>query len=135
MGMRKSGNQGLVTTTGGGATFEDLVHTLPVDPTTAIRRSAIIRKILLYNNTGANVALLFGTMSNAVVPAFVQVLPTLVALNALDNVWLEAELPEIEFQFNNTAAPNGRSGDIWVQDPSAGGILIQIEVEEIGEAR
>lgn len=135
MGIRKSGNQGLVTTTGAGA--DDLVHTLPVDPTTAIRRSAIIRKILAYNNTGANVNLLFGTMNNAAVPVFVQVLPTLVALNGLDNSWLETDLPEVEFLFNNTAAPNGRSGDIWVETPAAAaaGVLIQIELEEIGEER
>jgi len=75
---------------------------------------------------------LFGTYSNAAIPAFVQLLPSLVALPILDNEWTAAELPAVEFIYNNTVTPNGRSGDIYVQDPSAGGLLVTIEIDEIG---
>lgn len=136
MSTRKAGNAGLVTTTGGGAGFENLCHTLPVDPVTLTAKSGIIRKIMAYN-PGAETTLIFGTIDrNPAGAAFVQVLPTLTALTTLDNEWLEMELPPVEFQCNYTpTAALGRTGDIWVQDAGAGGVLIQIEVEEIGEAR
>jgi len=55
MGVRKAGNAGLVTTTGG----NDLTHTMPTG------RTGKIVKILAYNNTGANVTLQFGTLDRA----------------------------------------------------------------------
>ena len=132
--MRKSGNAGLVTTTGGGA--NNLCHTLPVDPVTGVTRSAIIKKILAYNNTGAGVTLIFGTMDRTPAGAiWVPILPTLFAVNSFDNIWTEADIPCVEFQSNTTPTAAGRTGDIRVQHVGAGGVLIQIEVEEIAESR
>ena len=135
MTIRKAGNAGLVTTIGGGAGFENPCHVLPIDTVTLTSRSVIIRKILAYN-PGALTTLIFGTFNRAAVPAFVQILPTLVAIAGLDNEWMEVDLPPAEFQCNYT--PNallGRTGDIWVRDAGAGGVLIQIEVEEIVDSR
>lgn len=136
MSIRKAGNAGLVTTTGGGAGFENVCHTLPIDTVTFTVRSAIIRKILAYN-PGAQTTLIFGTFDrNPAGAGWVPILPTLVALATLDNEWLEVELPPVEWQCNYTpTALLGRTGDIWVQDAGVGGVLIQIEVEEIGESR
>lgn len=136
MGIRKSGNAGLVTTTGGGAGFENLCHTLPIDTVTTVVRSAIIRKIMAYN-PGAQTTLIFGTFDrNPAGAGWIPILPTLTALMTIDNEWTEVELPAIEFQCNYTpTAALGRTGDIWVRDPGAGGVLIQIEVEEIASAR
>jgi hypothetical protein len=129
-----AGNAGLVTTTGGGV--NDLCHTLPIDPNTAVTRSAIIVKILAYN-PGAQTTLIFGTLDrNPAGAGWVPMLPTLTALATLDNEWTEVELPAIEFQNNIT--PNalvGRTGDIYVQDAGVGGVLVQIEVKEIASAR
>jgi len=86
--VRRDGNAGLVTTTGGGAGFEDTLHTLPGG------RSARITKITAYNNTGGNVPLLIGTMDrNPLGAAFSQLLTTIVAINAIESVWLKEELP------------------------------------------
>lgn len=136
MSMRKAGNAGLVTTTGGGAGFEDLCHTLPIDPATLVARSVIIRKIMAYN-PGAQTTLIFGTFDrNPAGAGWVPMLPTLTALMTLDNEWTEVELPPVEFQCNFTlTALLGRTGDIWVRDAGPGGVLIQIEVEEIASAR
>lgn len=123
--IRRDGNAGLVTTTGGGAGFEDTLHTLPAG------RSARITKITAYNNIGGNVPLLIGTMDrNPLGAAFVQLLTTIIAINAIESVWLKEELPEIEFISDNTLTAAGRTGDIVVQDAGAGGVLLTIEVEE-----
>lgn len=127
--VRKAGNAGLVTATGGGAGFEDLLHTLPVLATHT--RSARIVKIMVYHALGGPIPLLFGTMNrNPAGAAFVQLLPTLTAISGIENVWLETELPDIEFQSDRTATAAGRTGDIYVQDASAGGALISIVVDE-----
>jgi len=121
MGIRKAGNAGLVTATGG----NDLLHTMPSG------RTGKIVKIMAYNATGANVTLQFGTLDRATPAAFVQLLPTLVAINGFDNVWEEDEIPSVEFASNATTGANGRTGDIYVL-ASAAGVVVSIEVEEEG---
>jgi len=130
IGIRKAGNAGLVTTTGG----NDLLHTqalVTVQAVTFPARSFIIRKIMWYNNTGANVTLAIGTLDGT--PAFVQLLPTIYSLNTFDNALTEAELPGVEFI---AAAPTEVvglrfNGNAYVL-ASAAGVLIAIEVEELG---
>ncbi len=119
----------IVTTTAG----PDLLHTLPVATTAGVTaaRSAVITKIMAYNNTGANVTLAFGTLNRAGAPAFVQLLPTLVAINGLDNEWIEAEIPVVEFMSWPQLTAAGRIGDIYVQ-ASAIGVLITLELKEYG---
>ncbi len=128
--VRKAGNVGLVNTTGG----NDLLHALPVATTAVVTaaRSAIISKIMAYNNTGANVTLQFGTLNRAAAPAFVQLLPTLVALNGFDNEWEEDEIPAVEFMSWPQLTAAGRLGDIYVLASVALPLLIQIEVLEYG---
>lgn len=126
VGIRKANNQpiaarGLVTTTAG----PDLCHTLPTG------RTARIRKIMAYNNTGAGVTLIFGTQTNAVAPGWIPLLPTLLAINGLENVWLEEDLPPVEFVPDTSALAAGLTGNILVQ-ASAVGVLIRLEIEEIG---
>lgn len=132
-GIRKPNSAGLVTTTGTvGVPVADLVHTLGINRSGA-RRSAIIRKITAYNNTGGNVPLQFGTQDSAAVPAFVQLLPDLVALNTLDNVWGEDEIPVVEFAINRSLLAVGREGNIYVSSlGAAAGVVVVIEVEEFG---
>jgi hypothetical protein len=124
--VRKGNSVGLVTTTGG----NDLVHTLGVG-LNMVARTAIIRKILAYNNTGGNVTLQFGTLDAAAMPAFVQYLPDLLALNGLENIWNEVDLPATEFSVDPQALALGRAGNIFVL-ASAALVLITIEVEEFG---
>lgn len=124
--IRKAGNAGLVTTTAG----NDLLHTLPVAVVPRGARTAIITKILAYNNTGGNVTLQIGTLDRTVGGAlFVAMLPILVAINTLDNEWLEPDIPAIEFASNTTVGANGRVGDIYVL-ASAAAVTIVIEVAE-----
>ena len=118
VGIRKGNNAGLFVTTGA----NDLLHTLPAN------RTAFIRKILWYNNTGAGVTLIFGTLSN--VAGWVPLFPTILAINALDGGYEEALIPAVEFVNDRTAAA-GTTGNIHVQ-ASAAGVLIRLEVEEFG---
>jgi len=125
----KGGNAGLVTTTAG----NDLLHTLPLAtfPGVSGARSAVVRQITAYNNTGANVTLRFGTLDR-LVPTFVQTLPTLVAINTLDNAWNEDEdFPFFEFLSYPQLTAAGRTGDIYVV-ASAAGVLVAITVYEFG---
>ena len=117
MGIRKINNQGLFAVTGG----NDTLHTLPVG------RTAVIRKIMCYNNTGANITLQFGTLTNA--PAFVAWFPLFVAIDTLDNQWPETEIPERIFQINNGVGAAGWTGDIVVL-ASAAAPTVLLEVEE-----
>ena len=126
--IRKAGNTGLVTTTV--VATGNLCHTLPVAITPRGPRTAIITKILAYNNTGANVTLQFGTWDRTVAGAlFVALLPILVAIDTLDNEWLETGLPPIEFAANTTVGANGRTGNIYVV-ASAAAVTVVIEVAE-----
>lgn len=120
-GDPKAGNAGLVPTTG----LNDLLHT------TSIGRTAKITKVLAYNNTGADVTLQFGTLDRQAVPAFVQLLPELVAINLFDNEWTELDLPAVEFASNTSLLAAGRTGHIYVL-ASAALVDVVIEVQEKG---
>lgn len=138
VGIRKAGNTtgGMITTTAPGAPAPgDLCHTMP---TRAIAgpRTARITKIMAYNNTGANVPLLFGTNDRAAVPAFVQLLPDLVAINGLDNEWTEEDIPAVEWMSDESLLAAGRTGNIHVVAGTVAvpvaGVIISIEIEEFG---
>ena len=131
--IRKPNSVGIVTTTGTALVpAADLVHTLGTNRS-GVTRTAIIRKILAYNNTGGNVLLQFGTRDLAAVPAFVQYLPDLLALNGLENVWEEGELPAVEFSVLTLPLALGREGNIYVSSLGvAAGVLVTIEVDELG---
>ena len=124
--IRKAGNAGLVIMTAG----NDLLHTLPTGTAPVSGKSAIITKILAYNDTGANVTLQFGTLDLvAPIANFVQLLPILVAIDTLDNEWGESDIPAIEFIANTTAGANGRLGDIYVL-ASAAAVTVAIEIKQ-----
>jgi hypothetical protein len=130
--IRKAGNQGLVIMTAG----NDLLHIMPLPTSVAAgqqtgARSAAIVKICCYNNTGANVTLSFGTLNRAGAPAFVPLLPLLVAINTFDNEWEEDEIPFVEFMNWPIATAAGRTGDIYCLC-SAAGPTVSIEVHEFG---
>ncbi|MDD5539116.1 MAG: hypothetical protein PHG61_00285 [Candidatus Marinimicrobia bacterium] len=109
------------------------MHTLALasTPGTTGARSAVLTKIMAYNNTGANATLQFGTLNRAGAPAFVALLPTLVAINAMDTEWTEAEIPFVEWMSFPQATAAGRTGDIYVL-ASVAGVLVSIEVRSYG---
>jgi len=117
-GIRTANNQGLITTTAG----PDICHLLTTG------RSAVIRKIMWENNTGAPETLIFGTLDNAAV--WVPLLPTIHCLNGFDGELREEELPAVEFRVDRTAGA-GTTGDILVQ-ASGINLLVRIELEEFG---
>lgn len=129
VGIRKAGNAGMVLTAGGGV--PDVCHTLVVAAGVANERSAIIRKIMAYNNTGANATIIFGTMDRSAVALFVPLLPALYLINTFDAEWTEAEIPAVEFQSDMGLLVNGRTGNIMVLG-SVANIQVSIEVEEFG---
>jgi len=86
---------------------------------------------MAYNDTGANVTLQFGTLDRQAIPAFVQLLPELVAQNTLDNEWTEWDLPAVEFAPNTALLAAGRTGNIYVL-ASAALVDVVIEVKEKG---
>ncbi len=129
-GIVKAGNAGLVATTTG----NDLLHTLPIASTVNVTapRSAVITKVMVYNNTGANVTLQLGTLNrNPAGAAFVQLIPTILAINGIDTEWAEADLPAVEFISWPQLTAAGRTGDIYVVG-SAIGVQVIIEVREFG---
>ena len=133
MGIRKAGNAGLILATTGGGVW-DLLHTIPVTTIQGVTfpsRTFVIRKVMWYNNTGANATLQIGTQN--AVPAFVPLLPTIYALNLFDGELTEAELPYVEFcQVSAVAAAAVRfNGNAYVL-ASAAGVLVAVEVEELG---
>lgn len=125
--IRTANSEGMVTATGA----NDLLHTLATNRS-GVTRTAIIRKILAYNNTGGNVTLQLGTQDAAAVPVFVQYLPDLLVLNGMENIWTEDDLPAVEFSVIDLAVvANAREGNIYML-ASALGILVTLEVEEFG---
>jgi hypothetical protein len=138
IGILKAGTAGLVTTTAPAPPHPgNLCHTMPTR-LIAGPRTAIIRKIMAYNNTGANVPLLFGTRDrNPAGAAFVQLLPAFVALDTFDNEWVELEIPAVEWQSNETPTAAGRDGNIYVVAGTVAipvaGVIVQVEIEEFGE--
>lgn len=129
IGLRKGGNAGMVTTTGG----NDLLHTIKISTAqqTTFSLAFVIRKIMWYNNTGGNATLQIGTLSGT--PAFVQLLPTITAINTFDGEIDEKSLPMVRFQSTTTVgvAATQRNGNAYVLC-SAVGVLVAIEVEEYG---
>jgi len=125
--IRKGNSAGLITTTAG----NDLVHTLSINRS-GIPRTAVIRKIFAYNNTGGPETIQFGTRDfTAGVPLFVQYLPDILVLNGVENIWTEEDIPAVEFSVVTLALANGREGNIYLL-ASAAAILVSIEVEEWG---
>jgi len=124
MGILKANNAGLVTTTA--VAIGDLCHTLPV---AAQARTAIIRKIMWYNNTGAAATLIFGTRDNVGVGAWVPLFPTINCVNGMDGELMEDELPEIEIVRDTSAGAAGTNGNIYVVS-SVALILVRLTVEE-----
>jgi len=134
--IRKAGNAGLVTTTGG----NDLLHTqalTTVQTITFPARTFVIRKIMWFVPAAlGNVTLDIGTLN--AVPALVPLLPTILCLAGFDGELGEADLPAVEFI---AAAPLAVAavrfdGNAYVLSQAAGvpvaGVLVAIEVEEFG---
>ena len=122
--MRKTGNQGEVTTTI--VATGNQLHDMPAN------RTAKIVKILAWNPAGGagNATLQFGTWDrNPAGAAFVRLIPTVLALIGLENIWIEEQLPAEEFRSDTTATAAGRTGDIYVLADVAG-VFVSIEVEE-----
>jgi len=82
-------------------------------------RTVILRKVMIYNNTGANAVVEIGT---GLLAAFAAIVPPLYSLNLFDNEWTEDDLPVDEV---------GVSADLTVRS-SVLGVQVQCEVEEIG---
>lgn len=112
---------GLVTTTGPAAT--DRIHQIPLG------RSFYVTKIMWYHALGVNVTLVFGTLSNAAVPAMVQMFPTQLAINGIPGEILEEELAGVEFMLNSQATPLGWDGSLYVTS-SVAAVQISAEVAE-----
>lgn len=112
---------GLVTTLGAATT--DLIHQIPVG------RSFYVSKIMWYHALGVNVTLVFGTLSNAAVPAMVQLFPTQLAINGIPGELLEEELVGVEFMLNSQATPLGWDGSLYVTS-SVAGVQITAEIAE-----
>ena len=115
--LRRDGNVGMVTVT---LTGPNLLHGLPVG------RSARICKIVAYNNSGAPAVLTLGTLS--ALGVFTAMMPSLYALNGLDNIWTEQEIPAVEW-IKYSVLVVGMTGDIWISSSVAGPQGV-IEVEE-----
>ncbi len=81
-------------------------------------RVAVIRKLMYRNRTGGVVSLRIGYNTNAVVPAFVQVAPDILATNGVDGELTEAELPIM----GNTVV--GFATDATVTTGTLGNIMI-----------
>lgn len=128
--IAKSGNRsgaggataapGVVTTTGPAAA--DVLHTIPIG------RSFYVRKILWYQATGLTLTLLIGTLSNAGIPALIQVFPTFAATNLIHGGVAEEDLPLYEFMVNSVPLV-GWDGSLYVTS-SVAGVLISVEVAE-----
>lgn len=129
MGIRKPNSAGLVVSTAG----PDLLHTLSILGPNAGQgfRSAFIRTIHVYNNTGADITVQFGTLNRAVAPAFVQLMADMVFLDTFHTDIPEQDIPMVEFRADLSALAAGRTGNIYMQ-ASAVGLLINLTVEEIG---
>ncbi len=125
--IRKPNSEGLVTATGG----NDLMHTLGRNRS-GVHRTAIIRKIMAYNNTGANVTIQLGTRDGtAPAPLFVAYLPVLLVLNGMENIWGEEHIPAVEFSVVDLTAADYREGNVYLLASDAG-IEVSLEIEEFG---
>lgn len=111
---------GIVTTTAAAAT--DIIHLLPTG------RSFYVLKLMWYNTLGVNMTLLFGTLSNAGVPALVQMFPTQQALAGVPGGLNDADLVGVEFMLNSQAAGAGWTGDLYVESYVAGVITAGCQI-------
>jgi len=82
-------------------------------------RTVILRKLMIYNNTGANAVVTVGVGLGV---AFAAIIPPVYSTNLFDNEWTEDDLPVDEV---------GVDDDLTVQATVAG-VQVQAEVEEIG---
>jgi hypothetical protein len=82
-------------------------------------RTVIIRKIMAWNNIGADAILELGTGGLLAAPVFAQAIPPIRVLNGFDGEWGELDIPEVELGADITMECD--------QDD----VLVQIEVEEI----
>lgn len=102
----------------------------PVAPATAVLlyqrtdtgqnpRTVILRKVIAYSNVG-NAVLEIGQGGLLAAPVFARIIPPLLVVNMVDNEWLEEEIPEV------------RVGADLTVECDLDGVLVQVEVEEIG---
>jgi len=123
-GVRKANNAGLVAMNAAVANF--VLHTMP----TTMISTAKVRKIMAFNNTGAATFLQLGYLTLAAV--FVQTIPDLLCLAAVENIWTEADIPNYEWRPDTTLV-TGTLGDIVAQITvcPANQVRIILEVEEL----
>lgn len=83
-------------------------------------KSVKIRKLHVYNNGAGNLLFTLGAGAGG---AYVASTPQFMAVNNLDNLWEEEDLPAVEWV-----------ADMYIQVPgwAAGALGAQVEVEEIG---
>lgn len=110
---------GIVTTSVAGL---DLIHQIPVG------RSFYVTKLTWYHALAGNVLLVFGTLSNAPVPAMVQMFPTQLAFSGIPGELLEEDLVGVEFMLNSQAAPAGWNGNLIVTATLAGVISAAVQI-------
>lgn len=84
-------------------------------------KSFVLKRLLLRNNAGGQGFFFLGTGVGA---AFAQVIPPVLILNNIDNVWQETELPWTEVWADLTAYPAALV--------AGGSVDVQVEVEERG---
>lgn len=78
--------------------------------------------------------LVFGTLSNAAVPAMVQMFPTQLAITGIPGGLGEDDLVGVEFMLNSQATPLGWDGSLWVESYAAGVITAGVQISaEIAE--
>ena len=82
-------------------------------------RTVILRKVMVYNNTGGPAVIQVGTGLGI---EFAPIVPPFYAINLFDNEWPEDDLPVDDF---------GVDADLTVQ-ASVAGVQVQCEVEEVG---
>jgi len=115
---------GVVTTSAVGT---DLIHQIPVG------RSFYVTKIMWYHALAGNVLLTFGTLSNALVPAMVQMFPVQVALANVVGGRMEEELEGVEFMLNSVPLL-GWNGNLIVTATLAGVIVAGVQINcEVAE--
>lgn len=83
-------------------------------------KSFKLRKLVIQNAAAGGLAVTLGTGAGG---AYAALTPAFQAVNNIENIWTEAELPAVEW-----------TADMYVQAPgwAAGALNVQVEVEEIG---
>jgi len=115
---------GIVTS---GAVGADPIHQIPVG------RSFYVTKLMWYHALAGNVLLTFGTLSNAAVPAMVQMFPVQVALANVVGGRIEEELAGVEFMLNSVPLV-GWNGNLIVTATLAGVIVAGVQISaEVAE--